>query len=122
MVYRTKSPARRNGLTTAPPSARDGAIALALFLLPWTVAPFLVWTRLEHGSLAPGISALSAVSIGLPTLWLTWAASRFRGTQDTSEQTLEDRLDGLSESMRLSARLVEQVQQSLRLEPRRLRS
>ena len=50
---------------------RDGAIALALFLLPAVVA--LVLWRL-HKPL--DIATLVAVIVGLPTLWVAWATYR----------------------------------------------
>lgn len=51
-------------------------IALALILLPWVA---LIRVRLHHldtGTLIAVVFGLAAVSIGLSTLWLTWAALR----------------------------------------------
>jgi hypothetical protein len=56
------------------PSRRDGVIALALFLLPWVIVPFVV--QLHHHLDGGMVAILVAVSLGLPTLWVTWAAYR----------------------------------------------
>ena len=45
-----------------------------LLLLPWVVAVILVRRHHHLDSGAVGIAA--AFSVGLPTLWLTWAAYR----------------------------------------------
>ena len=52
-------------------------IAIALFLLP-LVALILVlrYVHLDVGTKVAMIAVLAAVSIGLPTLWLTWAVYR----------------------------------------------
>jgi NACHT domain len=68
-----KRPGRRH-LLAAHPTRRDGAIALALFLLPWVAAVILVRRHYHLDGGAVGI--LVAVSLGLPTLWVTWAAYR----------------------------------------------
>jgi len=49
-------------------------IAIALFLLPWVAALVLARTHrhLDGGT----VGILVAVSLGLPTLWVTWAAYR----------------------------------------------
>ena len=47
----------------------------ALLLLPWVVA--LVLVRRHHHLDVAAVTILFAVSLGLPTLWVTWAA--FRG-------------------------------------------
>jgi hypothetical protein len=53
---------------------RDGAIAAALLLLPWLAALVMVC---RHRHLDSGtVATLVAVSIGSPTLWVTWAAYR----------------------------------------------
>ena len=75
MVKRTKHPDRRHLLATARhPAQRDGVIALVLFLLPWVAA--LVLVRTHHHLDGGTVGILVAVSIGLPTLWVTWAAYR----------------------------------------------
>jgi hypothetical protein len=79
MVNRGKRRDRRHLLHRARhPTQRDGAIAVALFLLP--LPGILVLLRghyhLDVGTRAAVIFGLAAVSIGLPTLWLTWAAYR----------------------------------------------
>jgi len=74
-VKRTKRPDRRDLLATAHhPRRLDGAIALALALLPWVAAVILV--RRHHYLDGGTVGILVAVSLGLPTLWLTWAAYR----------------------------------------------
>ena len=78
MVNRPKRPDRRYLLAAARhPTRRDGAIAIALFLLPWVAALVLVH---RHHHLDGGTRLrrfwVAAVSIGLPTLWVTWAAYR----------------------------------------------
>jgi hypothetical protein len=75
MVNRAKRPDRRHLIAAAHPKRRDGAIALALFVLPWVAAVILV--RRHHHLDGGTVGILVAVSLGLPTLWLTWAA--FRG-------------------------------------------
>jgi len=77
MVNRTKSPDRRHLLAVAHPTRRDGAIALALFLLPWVAAVILV--RRHHHLDGGTVGILVAVSLGLPTLWVTW---RLTGVRD----------------------------------------
>ena len=46
----------------------------ALLLLPWVVA--LVLVRRHHHLDVAAVTILFAVSLGLPTLWVTWAAYR----------------------------------------------
>lgn len=53
---------------------RDRAIALALFLLPWMSALFVV--QLQHHLDGGTIAILVVVSLGLPTLWVIWAGYR----------------------------------------------
>ena len=70
MVNRAKRPDRQYLLAAARhPKRRDGAIAIALFLLPWVAALVLVdrHHHLDGGTMA----ILVAVSLGLPTLWVT---------------------------------------------------
>jgi hypothetical protein len=55
------------------PGRRDGAIAVVLFLLPWTVALALV---LRHHLDSGAIGILATASLGLPALWLAWAGYR----------------------------------------------
>jgi NACHT domain len=74
IVNCAKRPDRRGLLAAAHPTRRDGAIALVLFLLPWVAAVILV--RRHHHLDGGTVGILVAVSLGLPTLWVTWAAYR----------------------------------------------
>ena len=56
------------------PKRRDGAVAAALFLLPWVVALVLVCRH--HHLDGTAVTILTTVSLGLPLLWLTWATYR----------------------------------------------
>jgi NACHT domain-containing protein len=77
MVNRAKRPDGRHLLAAARhPALRDGVIALTLFLLPWTVPLVALRHHLDAGTMVAVISAVAAASIGLSTLWLTWAALR----------------------------------------------
>ena len=92
IVNRTKRPSRRRWLDAARhPTRRDGAVLWALLLLPWVVVLILVRRHHHLDSGAVGIAA--AFSVGLPTLWVTWAAyrdARRSGTpvQDTEHERL----------------------------------
>ena len=55
------------------PSRRDGAVLWALLVLPWVAG--LVLTRRHHLD-AGGWAVVLTVSLGLPTLWVTWATFR----------------------------------------------
>jgi hypothetical protein len=55
------------------PARRDGAVLWALLVLPWIVG--LVLTRRHHLD-AGGWTVVLTVSLGLPTLWVAWAAFR----------------------------------------------
>ena len=55
------------------PMRRDGAVLWALLLLPWVVT--LVLVR-RHHHLDVAAETIFAVSLGLPTLWVAWAAYR----------------------------------------------
>ena len=79
MVNRAKRPERRHLLAAARhPTRQDGAIAIALFVLPCaaTLALLLGYHHLDVGTEVAVIFGLAAVGIGLATLWLTWAAYR----------------------------------------------
>ena len=77
IVNGSKRPARRRWLDAAShPTRRDGALLWALLLLPWVVALILV--RRHHHLDSGAVGILAAVSIGMPTLWVTWAAYRVR--------------------------------------------
>lgn len=66
---------RRRWLNAARhPTRRDGAVTIALLMLPWVVA--LVLARRHHHLDGGTVGILVAVSLGLPTLWLAWAAYR----------------------------------------------
>ena len=56
------------------PTWRDGAVLWALLLLPWVVAVVLV--RRHHHLDVAAVTVVFTVSIGLPTLWVAWAAYR----------------------------------------------
>lgn len=75
MVNRMKRSDRRHLLAVALHSTRrDGAAAIALLVLPWVVALILA---ARHHLLGGGtVAILVAVSLGLPTLWVTWTAYR----------------------------------------------
>lgn len=57
------------------PTRRDGAIAVALLVLPWVIA--LVLGLLGHLD-ATAVTILTSVSVGLPTVWLAWVPVRAR--------------------------------------------
>jgi hypothetical protein len=55
------------------PARKDGAIAMALVVLPWVIA--LALELLHH----PGVTAvtiLASASVGLPAVWLAWVPIR----------------------------------------------
>jgi hypothetical protein len=56
------------------PARRDGALLWALLVLPWVVA--LVWVRRHHHLDVGGWTLVLTASVGLPTLWVAWAAFR----------------------------------------------
>lgn len=74
MVKRAERPGRRHLRAVAHPTRRDGAIAIVLLILPWVVA--LVLLRRHHHLDGGTVGILVAVSLGLPTLWVAWAAYR----------------------------------------------
>ena len=55
------------------PARRDGAVLWALLALPWVAG--LVLARRHHLD-AGGWAVVLTVSLGLPTLWVTWATFR----------------------------------------------
>jgi hypothetical protein len=69
-----KRPGVRDWLAAARhPGRRDGVIAVALLMLPWVLA----WVLAPRHHLdATAVTILVAVTIGLSTLWLTWAGIR----------------------------------------------
>ena len=67
------------------PARRDGVVALTLFLLPWVAMAQVRHHHLDAGTLVAVIAALAATSIGLSTLWLTWAALREAKRSGSSE-------------------------------------
>lgn len=73
------------------PTRRDGAIALALFLLPWVAAPILA--QLHHLD-GDTLAFLLAVSIGLPTIWIAWCA--YRGPRHSASLTTIEVVDYLA--------------------------
>ena len=56
------------------PTRRDGAVLWALLLLPWVVA--LIQVRRHHHLDSGAVGIAVGLSVGLPTLWVTWAAYR----------------------------------------------
>lgn len=58
------------------PALRDGLIALFLFVLPWAALFQVRRYHWDNGTMVGVVAALAATSIGLSTLWLTWAALR----------------------------------------------
>ena len=60
--------------TARHPARRDGALLWALLVLPWVVA--LVLVRRHHHLDVGGWTFVLTASVGLPTLWVTWAAFR----------------------------------------------
>jgi Pentapeptide repeats (8 copies)/NACHT domain len=80
MVNRARRPGRRHLLAAVRhPAQRDGVIALVLLLLPWAALVQIRRHDLDPGTMAAVIFGLAAVSIGLATLWVTWAAYRGPG-------------------------------------------
>lgn len=51
-------------------------IAVVLFLLPWVVLLVVLRQDLDSGAMVAAVSVVAGASIGLSTLWLTWAAFR----------------------------------------------
>lgn len=74
IVNSAKRSAGQHLRAVAHPTRRDGATAVALLVVPWVVA--LVLVRRHHHLDGGTIGILVAVSLGLPTLWVTWAAYR----------------------------------------------
>jgi hypothetical protein len=73
-VERVKRPDLRDLLAAADPTRQDGAVALALLVLPRGSRPDLAS---RHYHLDGGtVAILVAASLGLPMLWVTWAAYR----------------------------------------------
>jgi hypothetical protein len=64
--------------TTRHPRRRDGAIAIALFVLPWAAFVSLLrgLDHLDVGTLVAVIFGFATVSIGVPSLWLMWTTYR----------------------------------------------
>jgi hypothetical protein len=56
------------------PARRDGAVLWVLLVLPWVAG--LVLVRRHHHLDAGGWAVVLTVSLGLPTLWVAWAAFR----------------------------------------------
>ena len=66
---------------TRHPARKDGAIAVALIVLPWVIALvlWLLWLRRQHldaGTAAAVIFGFAVVSVGLPVVWLAWVPIR----------------------------------------------
>ena len=66
---------------TRHPAHKDGAIAVALIVLPWVIALvlWLLWLRRHHldvGTATAVIFGFAAVSVGLPVVWLAWVPIR----------------------------------------------
>ena len=58
---------------TRHPARKDGAIAVAWFVLPWVTA--LVLELLHHLG-ATAVTILASASVGLPAVWLAWVPVR----------------------------------------------
>jgi hypothetical protein len=102
-VNGAKRPAWRHWLDADHhPTRRDGAAAIALFLLPWTVLIIVHGHRLDVGTLITATSILAAASIGLPTLWITWVTYRTsrQGDSAMGGLALHRAADLLADSMR----------------------
>jgi hypothetical protein len=83
VVSEGKSRDKRHWLTGGRhPTRRDGAIALAGFLLPAVVG--LGLQRRDHFLEIDTVAVLIAVALGLPVAWLTWALYRESKKPDTS--------------------------------------
>lgn len=96
-VNRARLPGRWHWLDAARhPARRDGAVLWALLLLPWVVA--LVLVRLHHHLDVAAITLIFAVSLGLPTLWATWAALRVahHDTGKSAGPSLDQAAEGLA--------------------------
>jgi hypothetical protein len=77
IVNRVRGPGRRHLLAAVRhPARRDGVIALVLFVLPWAALILVRRHHLDPGTTVAVVFGLAAVSIGLATLWVTWAAYR----------------------------------------------
>jgi NACHT domain len=97
MVNRAKRPDRGHLLAAVGhPVRRDGAIALVLFLAPWVAVLFLVrgHQHLDTGTKVAVIFGLATVSIGLPTLWVTWAG--YRGPRPPADLSMAEVADQLA--------------------------
>jgi hypothetical protein len=74
------------------PARKDGAIAVALLVLPWVIALvlWLLWFRHHHrdpGVAAAVIAIFAAVAVGLPTMWLAWVPIRNASRSATAGST-----------------------------------
>lgn len=82
------------------PARRDGAVALALFLLPATLALILV-LRHHHLNVA-AVGVLVSAILGLPVGWLTWAA--FRDAKRSSAKAASPSMAHLADQLAVSVR------------------
>ena len=95
IVNRAKRPGRQHLLAAVRhPARRDGVIALVLFLLPWAALIPVRRHHMDPGTMAAVIFGLAAVSIGLATLWMTWAA--YRGPGRSGSLSLAEIADQLA--------------------------
>jgi hypothetical protein len=74
---------------TRHPARKDGAIAVAWFLLPWVIALALA---LVHHLGATAVTILASASVGLPAVWLAWVP--VRNASRTSTPSVGDRGPG----------------------------
>lgn len=76
------------------PVRRDGVIALALFMLPWTALILARHHHLDIGTMLAVIFGLAAVGISLQTLWVTWAG--YRDARQPSSLSMAEVADQLA--------------------------
>ena len=72
------------------PARKDGAVAVALFVLPWVIALAL---ELLHRLGDTTVTILASASVGLPTVWLAWVPVR---NADRTSTPSGDRAPGIT--------------------------
>jgi hypothetical protein len=76
---------------TRHPARKDGAIAVALIVLPWVIALAL---ELLHHLGATAVTILASVSVGLPAVWLAWVPVRNTSRTSTPSPGQRPDVDG----------------------------